>query len=79
MTDYRSGHIHGIANIRGVIHATDGILCYIVRDDGELFVAHLDNFIHDKDQDGHAQSAQNTLVASVKETKRAKRIRTEYV
>lgn len=54
------GEINGLPGSRGVIRATDGIECYIVREDNTLFHGHVASFIPDEDESEFAASAKTS-------------------
>lgn len=58
LTEYQTGEIKGIPTSRGWLTATNGIECFIKRDDGSLFRGHLDWFMADKEPSTSRQAGQ---------------------
>ena len=48
LTEPRAGEINGLPNFRGLLVATNGILCYLETETGRLFEGHIDWFVPDQ-------------------------------
>ena len=50
LTDYLLGEIQGVPGSRGRVAVTDGVMCYIVRENQSLFYGHFEWFEEDDDE-----------------------------
>lgn len=45
LTPVINGYIHGLPSLCGLLIATDGMICLVLKENGQTFTAHLDNFV----------------------------------
>lgn len=76
LTDRICGQIHGIPGSRGILTATNGILCVIEQDANVNFLGHIAWFVADRDEE--QQTVENEKASSIRVAKHNKKLEEWY-
>lgn len=56
LTDYVLGHVNGLPASRGRMVATNGIMCFIIREDRTLYEGHVQHWVHENNVEDRERS-----------------------
>lgn len=56
LSDYVLGHINGLPASRGRMVATNGIMCFIIREDRTLYEGHVQHWVHENNVEDNERS-----------------------